>query len=69
MALAHSRGAGGAGTRCRRAAWQGEALGGKTIHVYGEMGFGDTIQFARYVPLLARLGAKVLFSASPRWRR
>jgi hypothetical protein len=40
--------------------WQGEPLAGKTILVYGEMGFGDTLQFARYLPLLARRGAKVL---------
>ena len=46
-------------------AWQGEALGGKMILVYGEMGFGDTIQFARYVPLLARRGAKVLIQCQP----
>lgn len=45
--------------------WQGEALGGKTILVYGEMGFGDTLQFARYLPLLARRGAKVLVQCQP----
>jgi hypothetical protein len=46
-------------------AWQGEALAGKTILVYGEMGFGDTIQFARYLPLLARRGAKILIQCQP----
>lgn len=46
-------------------AWQGEDLGGKTILVHAEMGFGDTIQFARYVPLLARRGAKVLIQCQP----
>ena len=36
---------------------------GKTILVYWEEdGFGDTIQFCRYIPLLQQRGAKILFS-------
>jgi Glycosyltransferase family 9 (heptosyltransferase) len=42
------------------AAWRGEPLGGKTILVHGEQGFGDTIQFLSYVPLIADLGARVV---------
>jgi Glycosyltransferase family 9 (heptosyltransferase) len=42
------------------AVWRGEPLGGKTILIHGEQGFGDTIQFLRYVPLIADLGAKVV---------
>jgi tetratricopeptide (TPR) repeat protein len=38
-----------------------EGLSGKTILVHSEQGFGDTIQFARYLPLLAELGARVVF--------
>ena len=34
---------------------------GKTILVVGEQGVGDEIQFARYLPLLAELGAQVVF--------
>ncbi len=33
----------------------------KTIYIYHEQGFGDTIQFARYLPLLCDLGARVVF--------
>ena len=41
--------------------WLGEeSLKGKTIFIYAEQGFGDTIQFCRYVPLVADLGAKVI---------
>jgi hypothetical protein len=40
--------------------WKGEDLAGKTIFVYTEKGLGDTIQFCRFLPLLAAQGAKVL---------
>jgi hypothetical protein len=40
--------------------WRGEPLAGKTILVYAEQGFGDTLQFVRYLPLLQALGARVI---------
>ncbi|MBC7859932.1 MAG: glycosyltransferase family protein [Burkholderiaceae bacterium] len=40
-------------------------LQGKTILVYSEQGLGDTIQFCRYVKLLAGLGAKVIVRVQP----
>ncbi len=41
--------------------WLGaESLQDKTILLHAEQGFGDTIQFCRYVPLVAKLGAKVI---------
>jgi Flp pilus assembly protein TadD len=41
-------------------AWNGEALAGKTILLHAEQGFGDTIQFVRYVPMVAALGGRVI---------
>ena len=43
-----------------RPLWRGEPLGRKTILLYAEQGYGDTIQFVRYVPLVAALGARVI---------
>ena len=39
--------------------WRGESLAGKHIYVQAEQGFGDTLQFARYIPLLAARAGKV----------
>jgi tetratricopeptide (TPR) repeat protein len=42
--------------------WSGqESLAGKRILVFSEQGLGDTLQFCRYVKLLAALGANVVF--------
>jgi len=41
--------------------WRGDvAIVGKTILIHVEEGFGDTIQFARYAPMVAARGARVL---------
>jgi len=47
----------------RNAAPQWRADGaepGKTVLLYSEQGFGDTIQFLRYVPMVAATGARVV---------
>ena len=41
--------------------WLGcESIAGKTILLHSEQGFGDAIQFCRYVPLVADSGARVI---------
>jgi len=41
--------------------WLGaESIEGKTILIYCEQGLGDALHFARYVELVAQLGAKVI---------
>jgi tetratricopeptide (TPR) repeat protein len=41
--------------------WLGDgSLEGKTILLHAEQGFGDTLQFVRYAPLVAGQGAKVI---------
>ena len=41
--------------------WLGEEdVAGKTLFIYWEQGIGDTIQFCRYVTLVASLGAQVI---------
>lgn len=49
------------GTRFPERGWQGESLTGKHIYVQAEQGFGDTLQFARYMPWLAKRAGKVSF--------
>jgi tetratricopeptide (TPR) repeat protein len=46
--------------------WLGEVpIAGKSILLHAEQGFGDTIQFIRYAPLLAGRGAKVICEVQP----
>lgn len=45
--------------------WRGEPLAGRSILVWAEQGHGDSIQFCRYLPSLARLGARVVFEVQP----
>jgi tetratricopeptide (TPR) repeat protein len=50
-------------------AWDGGRLDGKTILLYGEQGFGDVLQFARYAPLLAERGGRVVLETYPALHR
>jgi tetratricopeptide (TPR) repeat protein len=46
--------------------WRGDQpLEGKTILLHSDEGLGDAIQFARYVPMVAALGAKVILEVEP----
>ena len=50
----------------RQPLWLGnEPIAGKTILLHAEQGFGDTIQFIRYAPLLAGQGANVICEVQP----
>jgi tetratricopeptide (TPR) repeat protein len=40
--------------------WDGSSLTGRTVLVYEEAGFGDTLQFCRYAALLHQQGARVV---------
>ncbi len=48
-----------------RPRWNGQQdLQGKTILLHAEQGLGDSIQFSRYVPLVAQRGARVLLEVN-----
>jgi tetratricopeptide (TPR) repeat protein len=40
--------------------WRGEDLSGRTVLLHAEQGFGDSIQFVRYLPMVLAKGAKVV---------
>lgn len=49
-----------------QALWRGDQpLEGKTILLHSDEGLGDAIQFARYAPMVAALGAKVILEVEP----
>ncbi|AEG94334.1 tetratricopeptide repeat protein [Ramlibacter tataouinensis] len=45
--------------------WRGKGVAGRTVLVHAEQGLGDTLQFCRYVPLLAQQGARVVLEVQP----
>jgi tetratricopeptide (TPR) repeat protein len=45
--------------------WNGEDVAGKTVLIYGEQGMGDTLQFIRYLPLVAERAAHVIATVPP----
>ena len=48
-----------------RPRWRGEPLDNATIALHAEQGFGSVIQFARYAPLVAGLGGRVVLEVPP----
>jgi len=46
--------------------WHGELLAGKSILIHAEQGYGDSLQFIRFVSLLASQGATVLVEGQDR---
>jgi Flp pilus assembly protein TadD len=49
--------------------WDGGSFEGRTLLIYGEQGFGDAIQFFRYLPLAAKMGGKVIVECRPELQR
>jgi tetratricopeptide (TPR) repeat protein len=49
--------------------WDGGDLRGKRILLDCEQGFGDSIQFARYIPLIAERGGQAILATQPELRR
>jgi tetratricopeptide (TPR) repeat protein len=55
--------------RHRRPEWTGQPLAGKRILLWYEQGLGNTIQFVRYVPKIAAMGAQIILSIQGELRR
>ncbi len=43
--------------------WDGSPFAGRRLFVHGEQGFGDTLQFMRYLPLVKARGGTVILEA------
>ena len=43
--------------------WTGEPAEGRTLFIHAEQGFGDTLQFCRYAPLVRARGMRVVMGA------
>ena len=48
-----------------RPQWTGEDISGKKLLVYQEQGFGDMIQFARFIPMVKKICTEVFIEVQP----
>ncbi|MGA2581758.1 MAG: tetratricopeptide repeat protein [Tepidisphaeraceae bacterium] len=46
-------------------AWTNQDIRGKKLVVYVEQGYGDTIQFVRFLPMVQEMGAKIFLFVQP----
>jgi hypothetical protein len=49
----------------RQPMWDGSPLNGQRVLLHSEQGFGDSIQFIRYAPLVAKSGGVVVVECQP----
>ena len=49
--------------------WTGQKLHGETVLLHAEQGFGDTLQFCRYAPMVAAAGGRVILVVPKALRR
>lgn len=55
--------------RFRQNLWNGEPLQGSRIVLHAEQGMGDTLQFIRYLPMVAACGGRIVLEVQPRLHR
>ena len=60
---------GGPAPMLQQPRWTGQALHGETVLLYAEQGFGDTLQFCRYAPMVAAAGGRVVLVVPKPLRR
>ena len=49
--------------------WDGAPLDGRRILIQAEQGYGDTIQFLRYLPMVRGRGGQVVLECPPALKR
>lgn len=49
--------------------WDGNSLNGRTLLLYAEQGFGDTLQFIRYVSMIDKANGRIILECPPPLKR
>ena len=60
---------GGAVSRMTVPMWDGAPLNGATVLLHAEQGFGDSLQFIRFAPLVAEHGGRIILACQEPLRR